>query len=381
MKALILSCNTGQGHNSCAAAITEAFRAHGDVCDTVDALQFISEGASKLISGFHTTMYRRAPKMFKAGYKGAENHDSVFRDGTAVNRFLTSGAERIYKYVTDGEYDTLICTHVFPALALTAMARVHPDTPQTCYVSTDYTCSPSTADSELDWYFIPHESLIDEFATCGVPANKIIVSGLPAKNEFYVKKDKKTAKLLLGLSPEKRHILLMCGSMGCGPMPELTGELVQRLGDNTELSVVCGTNESLYEKLWRLYAQDERVRIYGKVSDVPELMHSAELFITKPGGLSTTEAAAAGLPMLLIDTVAGCEEHNLSFFTEQGAAVTAEGTDALADTAFALLADGEKLRQMSQALSIGSDCTPSEFIYRFLLSGKKQPAPLLLRDA
>lgn len=370
MKALILSCNTGQGHNSCAAAISEAFRAHGDVCDTVDALQFISEAASKLISGFHTTMYRRAPKMFKAGYKGAESNESVFRDGTAVNRFLTSGAERIYQYVTDGEYDTLICTHVFPALALTAMAKAHPDIPQTCYVSTDYTCSPSTADSELDWYFIPHESLIDEFAACGVPLEKIIVSGMPAKNEFYTREDKAQAKRLVGVAEEKRHILLMCGSMGCGPLPELCFELSKRLGENTELSVVCGTNESLQERLCKTYADDKRIHVYGTVSDVAELMHSAELFITKPGGLSTTEAAAAGLPMLLIDTVAGCEEHNLDFFTEQGAAVTADSPTALADTAFELLSDKERLEKMSKAIGGETDCTPSEYIYRFLLSGK-----------
>lgn len=372
MRALILSCNTGQGHNSCAAAISEAFCAHGDTCDTVDSLQFISEGASKLISGFHTAMYRRAPKVFKAGYKGAENRESVFRDGTAVNRFLTSGAERLYEYISDGEYDTVICTHVFPALALTAMARMHPDMPQTCYVSTDYTCSPSTADSELDWYFIPHESLIDEFASCGVPANKLIVSGMPAKAAFYVREDKAKMKSAVGVSPEKRHILLMCGSMGCGPIPELCGELSKRLCDDTELSVVCGTNAALYDRLWREYADDGRMHIYGTVQDVPELMHSAELFITKPGGLSTTEAAAAGLPMLLIDTVAGCEEHNLDFFTQQGAAVTADTTTALADEAFRLLADKSQLDAMSNALGSGTDCIPSEYIYRFLLSAKSR---------
>lgn len=372
MKALILSCNTGQGHNSCAAAISEAFRVHGDECDTVDSLGFISEAASKIISGFHTTMYRKAPKMFKSGYKGAKNHDSIFRDGTAVNRFLTSGAERLYEYVMDGGYDTLICTHVFPALALTAMKNAHPDTmPQSCYVSTDYTCSPSTSDSELDWYFIPHESLIDEFAACGVPLKKIIVSGMPAKNAFYEKENKAEAKLEVGVSPDKRHILLMCGSMGCGPLPEMSRALCDRLGDDTELTVVCGTNESLYEKLCPEYADDERVHIKGKVSNVPRLMHSAELFITKPGGLSTTEAAAAGVPMLLIDTVAGCEEHNLDFFTRQGAAVTADTTEKLADTAFRLLSDPERLERMAAALACDANCTPSEYIYRFLLGSSK----------
>ena len=95
MRTLILSCNTGAGHNSCAKALQETFTAHGEVCDIIDALQFISERASQFISNWHTRIYLYAPKLFKAGYQGAENHDSLFREGTGIYKFLTSGADRI----------------------------------------------------------------------------------------------------------------------------------------------------------------------------------------------------------------------------------------------------------------------------------------------
>lgn len=64
MKALILSCNTGQGHNSCSAAIKECFEAHGTVCDVTDALGFISQGVSKFISKGHVFVYRHMPWLF-----------------------------------------------------------------------------------------------------------------------------------------------------------------------------------------------------------------------------------------------------------------------------------------------------------------------------
>ena len=102
------------------------------------------------------------------------------------------------------------------------------------------------------------------------------------------------------------------------------------------------------------------------VHNVPLLMHSADLFLTKPGGLSTSEAAACGTPMVLINTVAGCEAHNLDFFIKSGIAVTAETPKMLADTAMALLADPARLQQMGHALNRHDQGTPVEIIRSLL---------------
>ena len=156
MRTLILSCNTGAGHNSCAKAIQEVYQSCGDVCDIYDALLFISKRASKFISNWHTRIYLHAPKIFSSGYEKAEEKDNLFREGTPVYKYITSGADRMYDYIVSGGYDNVICTHVFPALALTEVRRRHPDLRvTTSHVSTDYTCSPCTADSKLDWYFMP----------------------------------------------------------------------------------------------------------------------------------------------------------------------------------------------------------------------------------
>ena len=206
MKTLILSCNAGAGHNSCALAIKEAYHAHGETCDIVDALQFISERASRFVSNWHTRIYRHAPKVFGAGYRRAEAHEDAFREGTPLYKIISSGAERMYEYILDGEYDNIICTHVFPALALTEMRKRH-DCPQLImsYVSTDYTCSPSTADSSLDWYFIPSPLLADEFSGQGIPEEKLVASGMPVKEIFYRRIPLEEGKTALGIDPRHRQ--------------------------------------------------------------------------------------------------------------------------------------------------------------------------------
>ena len=171
---------------------------------------------------------------------------------------------------------------------------------------------------------------------------------------------------------EHQHLLLMCGSIGCGPIKELAEELSIRLTAQQELTIVCGANEELFAKLEKLFGLDPRIHIHGMVDYVPLLMHSANLFLTKPGGLSTSEAAVCGVPMLLMDTVAGCEGHNLDFFLRQGIAVTADTPKLLADTAMALLADPDQLQMMTCAARHRSGDMPSEAIYTFLHRRTKQ---------
>ena len=253
MRTLILSCNTGEGHNSCAEAIREVYAANNEVCHVKDALEFISRHASRFIAGWHTRIYRYAPKIFEAGYRGAEKKNSLFQEGTTVYRYLTSGAERLYRYILSEEYDNVICTHVFPALAITAMLEHHPMALKTSFVATDYTCSPSVEESDLGYYFIPDASLVDEFAACGIPRERLVPCGMPVKQEFYHIMEKASAKDALVILRKHQHLLMICGSMGCGPMKELAEELSLQLSPDQELTVVCGANEELFIKLQKKF--------------------------------------------------------------------------------------------------------------------------------
>ena len=363
MRVLILSCNTGGGHNSCGAAIQKACEEQGDTCELLDSLQFASNKLSRFVSWGHTTMYRHIPGLFRFGYGFAEKHPKMLSEEAAVHRLLTGGTEQLYNCITQGGYDTVICTHIFSGLLLRQMLKEYPLSVKTAFVATDYTCSPGTAKSELDVYFIPAASLAEEFMACGVPGGKLVASGIPIRACFYERWDKAQAKEKLGLTPEKPHLLMMCGSMGCGPIQKLTELLTCRLKQSAQISIVCGTNKKLREALEKQYEHNPNVHIYGFVKDVAALMGSADLYLTKPGGLSASEAMAKALPMVLIDAVAGCEAYNLQHFVKMGGVVTAPTVPELTELCVALLNDSVQREQMSAALAAQATGNAANRIY------------------
>ncbi len=373
MKTLILTCNTGEGHNSTAEAVKQVFDAHGQTCDRADTLAFLSHIVSQIISGWHVRIYRYIPKAFGAGYRAAEAHPDVFRRKSLLYRFLTRGTDKLYRYVVQGGYDTIVCTHVFSALLATGLREKYPElSVYTAFVATDYTCSPSVRECNMHAFFIPDASLTEDFVSKGVPRDRIVATGLPVRTPFLTRLPSEEAKRRCGLPADKRQLLMMCGSMGCGPMEELTGLLAARLPDNVVLTVICGTNERLHRNLSRHFEACDNVRILGYVKNVPELMDCTDLYLTKPGGISVTEASAKGLPMVLVNAVAGCEQYNLQYCMERGMAQTADTPQQIADRCVALLSDAAAMEQMKAQIAQYAHNGAAEAIYTYLTSACDQ---------
>ena len=173
MKVLILSCNTGEGHNSCAAALAEECRHENIPCDTEDALRFISPEVSRFISNWHVRIYRHAPGLFRVGYRAAEEHPEQFHESSTLYRYLTQGAETLGGFIAGSGYDTVICTHPFAALMVSEVVKTRLPHLKTCLIATDYTCSPSVKDSALDRYFIPAASLSGDFLGGGITPERL----------------------------------------------------------------------------------------------------------------------------------------------------------------------------------------------------------------
>lgn len=366
MRVLILSCNTGEGHNSCGKAIQESFLEQQIPCEMEDTFRFISKGISSFISFVFVRIYRHFPGLFRFGYEYSEKHPGVFQQQSGIYKLLTSGADRLYQFIQEGHYDTIICPHVFSALIMTDILRRHQPDLRTCFVATDYTCSPSCGESRLDTYFIPSEDLIEEFVRCGIPEERLAACGLPIRSAFYHAQDKKAAKEKLGLPSDCRHLMIMCGSMGCGPIRKVTKMLAQQLPENCYVSVICGTNEHLRKSLQKAFSGVPRVRAYGYVKDISGMMDSADLYLTKPGGISVTEAACKRLPMVFVNAVAGCESYNMRYFMERGVAVTARNAEDLTRLSVKLLKDEETLKSMTEAFPPQSEYSAAEQITRWM---------------
>ena len=368
MAVLILSGNTGEGHNSCAKAIAEYFESQNQRCVVRDGLAFISPAASKFVSWGHSFVYRHLPLAFKYGYKCAERHPTVFHKGSIVYRLITRSADRLYAYIQKEKFDCVICTHVFPALILTEMRRRRPIELATGFVVTDYTCSPSVKDTDLDRYFIPDDSLTGDFESPNIPAEKMVASGIPVRQMFYRVRGREEAAAISGIDPAHRHLLMMCGSIGCGPMQKLLRKLQPTLPEDWEITVICGHNARRMRSLQRRYKNARNVHIRGFVDDMGAMMDCADLYLTKPGGISVSEAAAKKLPMVLIDAVAGCEEYNRALFIRCGGAVTGANAQALADACSALARDAARRGEMANRLWDLGKRNSAQIIYNTMKS-------------
>lgn len=360
MRVLILTCSTGEGHNSCAAALTQAFEEAGHTCDTMDALCLLSDRLSSFVCNWHTRIYRYIPKAFSAGYACAENHRDAAQERNKRLSYLTPAARRLHGLLWEKGYDALICAHVFGASIATRMRMLYGPGVLTCFLATDYTCSPSVEDADADLYFIPASALAEAFIQVGIPSHKLIPTGIPVRKPFLTATKPASAKKALSLPPGQPHVLLMGGSMGCGPMETLAEDLALRLPENAFLSVVCGTNQRLLHALEK--KQLPRTRLYGFTREIPLLMDSASLLLTKPGGISVTEAGCKGLPMLLVQAVGGCEAYNLRYFTQRGWARTAGDPYALTDTCISMLADPDGLSRCAKALRTAFQRDPAQII-------------------
>ena len=348
MRVLILTCNTGGGHNAVAAALAESFRRLGVSSDTADGLSFISQKASRFVSKWHTRFYRRYPKLYKAGYMSAENDAESNDRDNPVYRYMARGARRLGRAIQDGGYDAVVCVHVIPAMMMTELRRQHETGPVFCFVATDYTCSPTVGGCTPDICVIPHEELAEEFVSCGIARETLLAAGIPVRAVFRERGDRAAARSELALPPEGRHIVLMSGSIGCGPMADIAAELEKRMERGDFASVLCGSNrQMLYALRHRGF---RRVEAVGFTNRVHRYMDSADVLVSKPGGISITEAGTRGTPLLLADMVGGCETRNEAFFTAHGWAASCP-PDNMAASALAFLEDEQQRQAITAAQS------------------------------
>lgn len=343
MKILILSANTGGGHNSAAAAIAEELASRRIDCDIEDCLMYLSERASELICKGHIAVYKFSPQLFGKAYAFEEKHQTpIFYE------MMSLGVDKFYKALQQERYDAIVCVHVFAAMLVTETQRQHPMNIPMYLVSTDYTCHPGAGSVDATLWMTPDASLHSTFVDNGIPAERLLATGIPIRKDFYEPTDKVEARRALGLPTDGRMVLVCCGSIGCGHINRIAPMFESQLPEDARVVIICGNNERAYRRL--IESSGDRTTAVAFTDKMPLYMAAADVCVSKPGGLSTTELMTIGTPMVLIHAVPGCETHNLDFVKRHDYGIGAEDWDeAIAQTA-ALLKDSCKLAAMKQRL-------------------------------
>ena len=360
MRILLLSCSIGEGHDSAAKAVIEVLEHRGVVAERHDALALLSPKLAKFIGNWHVRLYRYAPKLFDAGYKVAEYMTDEPDDPDFLYEALALGSQKLQRFLAEGNYDAVICTHVFAGMLMTEVRKVYKLKLPCFLVSTDYSCVPYTEQCDMNCYFIPSADLAAEYAAAGLPKERFIPTGIPIRRAFYTKEEKTAARTALNLPQEGLVVLMMGGSMGCGPLRKIAKKIRERMPEGGTVVTVCGRNERLYESLEDL--ADAHFRVLGYTQEIPRYMDAADMIITKPGGLSSTEAANKHLPMVFIHTVGGCETYNFDFFLKKGYAVGSKNADEVLDLVSGLLQDPEQLDRMKRKLEQDFVCNGADLI-------------------
>lgn len=364
MKVLILSANTGTGHNSVAKAIKERFEIRGDECVIEDSLGFVSPAFSKAISEGHNILYRYLQIVYKLGWAITTGNRAAVNENHPVYKLITLGCDQLALYILKNNFDVAICTHIFAGWMLSRTVETHNLKIKTGIVETDYMASPGCEFMHLDYHFVPTREIAETVKELGVPEESIKVTGIPVKKEIYNRIPMCEAKRKLNIMPERKHVIFMLGSMGGGPMLSITHHLIKELSNKIYITVITGSNKRVYRDLKVAYGNKHNVRITKFIKEISLWMDSADAFVTKPGGISTTEAAAKRLPMILINTVGGCEDGNLDYFVGKGGAIGADNPKEAAEVCSALLDDDEKRQQMVEALSEIAEQNDTELIVR-----------------
>lgn len=343
MKGLILSVTAGQGHNQTAKVLCDCFAENGVECSYLDTFEYVSPLIAKTVSDGYLMATKTLPKTYGMCYRSAEKPTNAEMHFTpkVMNALLS---KKLIDMIAEEAPDFLICTHVYAALLITQLKEYVKKDIKMIGIITDFTVHPYWEDTKLDVYVTASELLTNQGVKKGIPKEKFLPIGIPIDRKFETKTDKAEARKKLNID-DKRTILVMSGSMGYG---KIVDEIIalDKLDLDFQMITVCGNNKKLKEKIDVLKTR-KKLYNYGYVNNVDVMMDAADCIVTKPGGLTTSEALAKELPMIMNNPVPGQEDRNVEFLLNCGAAIKASDTYPMDDAVIQMFSGDrmEKIRE------------------------------------
>lgn len=320
MKVLILSVPAGGGHMQTARALFDYLdQQENTECKILDIAENVNDLAAQLVS----EGYLFASTYMQTGYRLVYNKmdKRTKKSFTAASQMLYQiCGKKLLEYVEEFCPDVIVSTHVFATVVLNIHQKKHKLNAKIISIVTDFTVHPMWEQTTSDYYIIASENLTPVALKKLGTAENVLPLGIPIKEEFSEKISRKYAREALDIK-DKFTVLIMMGSMGYANATVDIVKQLDSLDDDFSIIAVCGKNKGLKEKLNALNTKKDLI-VYGFCDNISLLMDACDCIITKPGGLSTSEAMAKGLPIILANPIPGQEERNLEFMQSNGVAMS-----------------------------------------------------------
>jgi processive 1,2-diacylglycerol beta-glucosyltransferase len=363
-RVLLLSASAGNGHVRAADALRKEFETHPEVAEGGsvehwDILTYTTPVFRTLYSKVYLDLINRAPWLLGMVYKST---DKPWK-GTVAQAFEKLNAAPFIDALRAYGPDLIVATHFTPPNIISwlnskKVTKRNIAIPAPAIVVTDLDCHAMWLTRSYSRYFVMLEETEIYLQQMGIPAEKITRSGIPIDPVFGIAKEKIATRIALQLDPHRFTLLVSAGGFGVGPVETLIEQLGS-LQTPAQIIAIAGRSKDLLAKLEKLAQKIKNQK--SKIKSAPTLhplgftdqmdayMAAADILISKPGGLTTAEALARGLPMCIVNPIPGQEERNSDHLLEAGAAIKCNTPPTLAWKLDQLLTHPTRLETMRQA--------------------------------
>ncbi|UYO34199.1 diglucosyl diacylglycerol synthase [Bacillus zhangzhouensis] len=342
-KILILTANYGNGHMQVAKTLYDECKSQGFEHVVVSNLyQESNPIVSEVTQYLYLKSFSIGKQFYRLFYYGV---DKIYNK-RKFNIYLKMGNKRLDELIQLHNPDIIIIT--FPMIVVPEYRNKTGKVIPTFNVMTDFCLHKIWVHENIDRYYVATDYVKQKLVEIGTHPNDVKVTGIPIRPQFEADVPKSMIYEKYGLSSDKKVLLIMAGAHG---VLKNVRELCEALLHDSEVQivVVCGKNAALKQSLSVLeQAHPDQLKALGYVEQIDELFRVTDCMITKPGGITLTEATAIGVPVILYKPVPGQEKENALFFEDYGAAIVINRHEDILASVTNLLQDEEKLETMKQ---------------------------------
>ena len=350
-KIMIFYGSYGGGHLSAARSIKEYIETKYTDTEVqmVDCIEYVNKMVNKVTTTAYTGLAKKAPWAWGYVYKKAEK-GLIAKITTDANKLM---AYKLNKLLQEFNPDYVISTHFFSSQMCAYLKKKNKAHFKLATVITDYAPHEQwlICPEDVDYFFVAHNGMRDALIEKGISKSKVYATGIPLSNRFLEHYNKKEILQELGLKQGKKRILFFAGGeFGLGKSTTL--QVLKTFAEhftNIQIIAIAGRNKNIKEKFEELVentSREDSIKILEYTNKIPELMSISDLVVTKPGGLTTTESLASGLPIIVINPIPGQEEENAEFLEQNGVAIWIRKEDNVKEILENLLGNPEKMLEM-----------------------------------